>query len=149
MTIDSSAADIMANPINEAALPAHKFYFAAGLLGFPMCRQYSLEPFNLGDGEASPFLILNCLDQELSFPLIHPDSIRLDYSFPINEGLLTALEAESKEQLTVLLIVTVRDRLEDITLNLRGPLIVNRSSSLGLQLVLEEYPLRYPLFKTL
>jgi flagellar assembly factor FliW len=148
MTSESRVAEITASPVNDPTLPAHEFYFAGGLLGFPTCRRYRLEPFNCGDGGASPFLILNCLDQELSFPLIHPSSIGLDYRFPVNVGLLTTLGAESEKQLTALLIVTVRDRLEDITLNLQGPLIVNRTSSLGVQLVLEEFPLRYPLFKT-
>jgi flagellar assembly factor FliW len=148
MTSGSSVAEMMASPNNDLILPAQEVNFPAGLLGFPMCRRYRLEPFNLGNGDPSPFLILNCLDQELSFPLIHPSSIALDYRFPVNGGLLTALGAESEEQLITLLIVTVRDRLEDITLNLQGPLVVNRTSSLGLQLVLEEYPVRYPLFKT-
>jgi flagellar assembly factor FliW len=44
-----------------------------------------------------------------------------------------------------MLIVTVRERLEEITVNLQGPLVLNPSSSKGLQLVVEEYPLRHPL----
>ena len=148
MTSHRNVAEAAAKPIEEPALLAHELFFAAGLLGFPTCRRYRLEPLNLGDGEASPFLILNCLDEELSFPLISPDWIGLDYKLPVSTTLLTELRAESEEQLTALLIVTVRDRLEDITLNLQGPLIVNHTSALGLQMVVEEYPVRYPLFKS-
>jgi len=147
MTSHRSVAEVTAT-FDHSTLPARELYFAAGLLGFPTCRRYRLERLNLGDGGPSPFLLLNSLDEELSFPLIHPDWIGLEYRYPVNTDLLTALRAESDKELTVLLIVTVRDRLEDVTLNLQGPLIVNRTSSLGLQMVLEDYPLRYPLFKS-
>ena len=46
-----------------------------------------------------------------------------------------------------MLIVTVRDRVEDITVNLQGPLIINSISLRGTQLVVEEYPVRYPLLR--
>jgi FliW protein len=42
---------------------------------------------------------------------------------------------------------TVRDRVEDITVNLQGPLIINSISLRGTQLVVEEYPVRYPLLR--
>src|SRR5690606_18194448 len=100
--------------------------------------------FNRGGGE-SPFWILSSLDRDLSFPLIHPASVSLEYRFPVSRDLLALLCAQSVEPLVPLLIVTVRDRLEQTTLNLQGPLIVNPSSSLGVQLVIEEYPLRFHL----
>jgi flagellar assembly factor FliW len=59
--------------------------------------------------------------------------------------MLDLLSAASAEQLSALLIVTLRERIEDITVNLQGPLIINPASSLGLQLVVEHYPVRYPL----
>lgn len=148
MTSRSSATMKRSDAINDRNLPGKELYFPVGLLGFPMCRRYRVERFALGDGGESPFLMLNALDQEIAFPLIHPDSISLDYRFPVKVEVLTALGAKSQEELVPLLIVTVRDRLEEITLNLQGPLIVNPTSSVGFQLVIEEYPLRYPLFKT-
>jgi len=45
------------------------------------------------------------------------------------------------------LIVTLRETLEEITVNLQGPLIVNPIAALGAQLVLEDQPLRHPLLK--
>jgi flagellar assembly factor FliW len=41
----------------------------------------------------------------------------------------------------------VRKRLEDITVNLQGPLIVNSASLIGIQFVIEEYPVRYALIQ--
>jgi flagellar assembly factor FliW len=134
--------------VSDTNLSGKELYFPAGLLGFPACNRYRLERFDPGAGDESPFWMLNSLDQDLSFPLIHPDSVGLHYQFTVNVELLTVLKASSQIELVPLLIVTVRERLEEITLNLQGPLVVNPTSALGLQLVIEEYPLRYPLLNT-
>ena len=121
------------------------FLFGEGLLGFPQYKNYQLERFRPADGTETPFFVLRCLDDELSFPVIHPASLGIDYHFPINHELLTALGAASGDALVVLLIVTVRDRIENTTVNLQGPLVMNPGSGLGLQLVVEQYPLRHPM----
>ena len=126
-------------------LPAKEFYFPAGILGFPTCRRYRVERFQPADGSESPFLVLAALDQELCFPVIHPESMSLDYHIPFSPELLAALGAKSQDELIPLLIVTVRDRVEAITVNLQGPVVLNPHSSLGTQLVVENYPLRHPL----
>jgi len=125
-----------------------ELFFPAGLLGFGSCHQYRLERFKPHDESESPFLLLCATDQDLSFPLIHPASIGLDYKFPVTPELLAALDAKSPDELVPLLIVTVRDQLEEITVNLQGPVIMNPGSSRALQLVIERYPVRHPLLKT-
>jgi flagellar assembly factor FliW len=126
----------------------HKeIFFPAGLLGFPAYQRYKLEPFEPGDGSDSPFLLLGAGGNEVTFPVIHPASMGLDCHFPVNADLLSGLDAHGPEDLVPLLIVTLRERLEEITVNLQGPLIVNPVSSLGVQLVLEDRPLRHPLIK--
>jgi len=122
-----------------------ELFFPAGLLGFSSCHQYRLERFKPDDGNATPFFILHAIEQDLSFPLIHPASILLNYQFPATPELLNALNASSSDELTPLLIVTIRERIEDITVNLQGPVIINPKSSLGLQMVIEKYELRHPL----
>jgi flagellar assembly factor FliW len=130
---------------NLLARCAQQVFFPAGILGFSSCHHYKLDRFLPDDGSESPFYMLNALDQDLAFPLIHPASISLDYIFPASPELLTTLGAVSSDELVPLLIVTVRDRIEEITVNLQGPVIVNPTSCLGMQLVIEQYPLRHPL----
>ena len=128
-------------------LPVKEFYFPSGILGFSTCRRYRVERFQPADGSESPFLVLAALDQELCFPVIHPQSMNLDYQLPVSPELLAALGARSQDELIPLLIVTVRDQVEAITVNLQGPVVLNPYSSLGTQLVVENYPLRHPLLK--
>jgi flagellar assembly factor FliW len=97
-----------------------EIFSPGGLLRFASCHQYKFERFKPNDGNNSPFFMLQAVDQELWFPLIHPASIALDYRFLVTPELLTALDAKSPDELIPLLIVTVRDRLEEITANLQG-----------------------------
>ena len=119
--------------------------FSTGLLGFANCRRFSLSRFEPGDGLESPFLVLSSLDQELSFLVIQPEFVSADYSVLCFAELLQSLGADSAAELLTLLIVTVRERIEDITVNLQGPLVLSTRSHVGIQLVLEEFPLRHPL----
>jgi len=122
-----------------------EIFFPTGLLGFPSCQRFNFNRFNPGDGSASPFFIFESADQEVSFPLIHPDFVARGYPLQISAEVTSSLEAQSTADLVALLIVTVHDRVEDTTVNLQGPLIVNTGSLIGMQLVVEQYPLRYPL----
>jgi len=137
-------------PIAEPAaldLVGKEISFPEGLLGFPDDRRYRLCRFDNADENESPFFILQSVDRDLSFPLIHPDLVMFDYRVPVSPEILAALKAEHESVLVPFLIVTVRERVEDITVNLQGPLLVNTVSLLGRQLVLEEYPVRYPLIQ--
>jgi flagellar assembly factor FliW len=120
--------------------------FPDGLLGLPECRRFVLTKYQPEDGSASPFLLLQCQDEALSLPLLDPRWLVSDYHFPIAPDVLTYLKANAVGELATLAIVTVRDQVEDITMNLQGPLVMNFSSHLGLQMVVEHFPVRYPLF---
>jgi flagellar assembly factor FliW len=131
----------------DSVVEEQQLLFPVGILGFPESRHFRLQRFRPEDGSESPFFTFNCLDQNLSFALISPRSLALDYAVPVSDAVLDALSAASAEKLSVLLIVTLREPITDITVNLQGPLVINPASSLGLQLVVEHYPLRYPLIQ--
>ena len=122
-----------------------QLFFPAGLLGFSASRHYKLERFRPEDDSESPFFMLQAIDQDLSFPLIHPASIAMDFRYPVTSELLNALGATSAQDLMALLIVTLREPVEDITVNLKGPVIINVTKGLGLQLVIEQNELHHPL----
>ena len=122
-----------------------EIFCPTGLLGFPSCQRFNFNRFNSGDGSASPFFILESADQEVSFPLIHPDFAPRDYPLKISPEVMSSIDVHSDADLVAMLIVTVRDRPEDIIVNLQGPLIINPSALIGMQWVVEEYPVRYPL----
>jgi flagellar assembly factor FliW len=84
-----------------------EIFFPTGLLGFPSCQRFNFNRFNPGDGSVSPFFILESADQEVSFPLIHPDFVPRDYPLQISAEVMSSLEAQNTVDLVALLIVTV------------------------------------------
>jgi flagellar assembly factor FliW len=120
--------------------------FPDGLLGLPHCQHFVLSAYQPGDGSTSPFFLLQCQDEDLSFPLIEPRLFLADYRFHVAPEVLSYLKANSTEELSTLAIVTVRDQMENITMNLQGPLVMNFNAGLGVQFILEHFPVRYPLF---
>lgn len=119
--------------------------FPGGLLGLPDCQRFTLSQFDAGADNPTPFFVLTARDQGLSFLVIHPDLVMQDYCLPVSGELLARLGIVSEGQLLPLLLVTVRQRAEEITVNLQGPLAIGIDTAIGVQLVVEEYPLRYPL----
>jgi flagellar assembly factor FliW len=144
---DTNQETLKAAELQLLELVGKELYFSEGLLGFPNCQRYKFTRFDPGDGSDSPFFILESTEHNLSFTLIHPDFVAPDYELPVSPKLLIDLIARSEKDLVPMLIVTVRDRVEDITVNLQGPLIINSISLRGTQLVVEEYPVRYPLLR--
>jgi flagellar assembly factor FliW len=122
-----------------------RFFFPEGLLGFSSHRNFLLAPYQPADGSASPFFVLQADEDELCFPLISPHSIVADYKLEPPSDVLAMLGAATPEDLSLFVIVTLRERVEEITANLQGPVLLNPAARLGLQLVAEHYPLRYPL----
>lgn len=143
----------MASPAKQVAesMPFRaetRFFFPDGLLGFSWQRNFILCPYQPADGSASPFLVLQAEEDDLCFPLISPHSIVSDYALTPPPEALDALRAGAPADLAVFVIVTLRERVEDITANLQGPILLNPATGLGLQLVVERYPLRCPLINT-
>jgi flagellar assembly factor FliW len=122
-----------------------EFFFPEGVLGFATPRYFTLKPYLPPDGSASPFFLLQARDDDLCFPLISPALLTPDYDLSMPPDFLAKLGAALPEEVATFAIVTLRDRVEDITVNLQGPLVVNSRSRLGFQIVAEQYPLRQPL----
>lgn len=150
--------------MRESALVAlrqgqqEEFCFPEGLLGFASYRRFVLSRYQPPDGSESPFLLLQAKETgaeagdararsttSLSFPLISPYWLVPDYHVSPPPEVLARLGVGAAADCVILVIVTLRERLEEITVNLQGPLLFNPLARLGCQLVVEEYPVRYPL----
>ena len=139
----------LASPQPLAPLPVEEpaeIMFPDGLFGLPECRRFVVTKYQPEDGSASPFFLLQCQDENISLPVLDPRWVVPDYHFSIVPEVLGYLQANTVEELSTLAIVTVRDRVEDITMNLQGPLVMNFTAQRGLQMVVEHFPVRYPLF---
>ncbi|MHC1759574.1 MAG: flagellar assembly protein FliW [Negativicutes bacterium] len=119
--------------------------FPQGVLGFPGETKFALMEYKPN----SPFYILqSVLDADLTFLLINPFAFFNDYEFSMDDELVGAIGLNEENSPTVFNIATIKDKLESMTVNLAGPVLVNYRDRKGMQLVIEKtnFPTRYPLF---
>jgi len=120
--------------------------FPDGILGFEDIKQYIIIPNP--DSEV-PFQWLQSVDEpELAFVITSPFIFKPDYEFDLPEKVVKALEIEKPEDVMTYSLVVVPEDVKDMTMNLRGPIIINTSNRRAKQIVLdkEEYSLKYKLF---
>ena len=79
--------------------------------------------------------------------MISPHLLLPDYCFSPPLEILAQLGCGSAADLVLMVVVTLRERLEEVTANLQGVVLLNPLSCLGLQLVVENYPVRHPIVK--
>ena len=116
-----------------------------GLLGFSECTRFTMFSDELGE----PFKWMQSLDMpSLAFVVVDPGLILPEYQFSLQKEKIKGLEAETVEDLQVYVIVTMAANILDITVNLQGPLVLNKGNSVGTQIVLTDpaFSTRHPLF---
>lgn len=109
------------------------FTFPQGIPGFEQFVNYI---FIQPDME-SPFIFLQCLDDgNVALLLTNPFEFFPDYDLELSDSVVTELGIESKEDVAVWSVVSVGVQLEEATLNLLAPIIVNVNSRIGKQVIL-------------
>lgn len=119
-------------------------HFPSGLLGFENLKDYVL----LGAPEEAPFLWLQVVDEpNLAFVVVPPAAVVDNYTPDLSEEDVEFLGLQSPDDALVLNIVTVRGP-NRATVNLKGPLVINRRTLVGKQVIphnAAEYPVNHPL----
>jgi flagellar assembly factor FliW len=101
-----------------------------GLLGFEQIKKYVL----LANPEEAPFMWLQMLDNtNQGFVVVPPSAVIPDYAPDISAQDVEFLGIRSAADALVLNIVTVRGG--DATVNLKGPIVVNRSTLVAKQCI--------------
>ncbi len=132
----------------EQWLKPAEFNMPAGIIGFPDARNIELL-YNPGE---LPFMWLRCVENPaLNFIVIEPQSALPDYTFELSDEDAAGLDIDTPDDAFVLNIVTFRPSdPEAATVNLIGPIVINRRTCVGRQIVIAnfgEYSARHPLLQ--
>lgn len=119
--------------------------FSEGIPGFLDIYEYIL----IHD-EASIFSFLQSVkNKDLCFILIPPAVIVGDYNIDISEDAVAKLGIKEPEDMLIYAIVTIPERVEEGTANLKAPILINRKNNLGLQEILDDtrYAIKHRIIK--
>lgn len=125
--------------------PASIIQFPQGIPAFEEEKEFVVVPL----GAQSPFVTLQSVQTpSVGFMAAYPYHFKEDYTFDLEQEDLKQLQIEKSEDVLVYAILTLKDTLENSTMNLLAPVAINIKKQIGKQVVLHEnaeHPLRYPL----
>lgn len=121
----------------EAWSKPMEFELPGGLIGMPDATRFEL----LVNEEEFPFMWIRCVDRhDLGFVVIEPSQFVSDYEVEIADDDTARLEIESPDDAVLLNIVTLRDgSLESATVNMIGPVVINKRTLRGKQVIVSNY----------
>lgn len=121
--------------------------FPDGLPGFDENKKYVYIEI-----ENSVFSCLQAIDDpNLAFITISPFLICPDYEFNLEPQVIAKLKADKPDTLLVLSFISIpAGEPNGATANLQAPVVINRVSQLGWQVIINEnkYPLRQPIWNS-
>jgi flagellar assembly factor FliW len=124
-----------------------EFTLPHGIVGFPGYTRAEL----LRDQDGHPFMRMRLLDGEecINFVVMEPGGLIPGYDPELFENDAASLELADSSEAMILTILTMRPGTpEEATVNLIGPIVINRRTRVGRQLVIANYSLyraRHPL----
>ncbi len=122
-----------------------------GMIGFPELTHFSLIFDEEKKERRTRIMWLQSMDDaDIAFPVMDPYSVREDYTPNVNAEIVAPLGELDADNTYVLVTVTVPRRVEDFSVNLKAPIVVNTDTLKGVQLIVEDdYPVKYKVYEIL
>jgi flagellar assembly factor FliW len=116
----------------------NKFFMPEGLIGLSDFKNFEL----IVDPESLPFVILRCVNgDEIQIPAVEPIGLVESYKLNINDEDADAIGLRGEDANPLILNVATIKSFEPqkVTLNLAAPILINRRTRVGKQVVLANY----------
>ena len=124
--------------------------FPKGIIGFPELTEFTL----VHDEEKSTDSIhwlQSIQEPAFAMPVMDPLIVCPNYNPEADDELLNVLGTIVPEELLVLVTVTVPKDLTQMSVNLKGPIVINAAEKKAIQIIVEgdEYQVKFPIYDIL
>ncbi len=125
-------------------------HFPAGIIGFPDMTEFALI-HDEDKGTGSIHWLQSMQEAAFAMPVMDPLIVKPDYNPEIEDELLSQIGKLDPEEILVLVTVTVPSDLTKMSVNLRGPIIINATEKKACQVIVEgeAYAVKYPIYDIL
>lgn len=125
--------------------------FPGGIIGFPELTQFTLihdEEKGVGAGIR---WLQSMQEPAFAMPVMDPLLVKEDYNPEVNDELLEPAGNINSDNMLVLVTVTVPSDITKMTVNLRGPIVINAEEKKACQIIVdgEEYSVKFPIYEIL
>ena len=121
----------------------HFIHMRDGIIGMP-----SLKKFILVECPTYPLMLWlqSCEDEDIAFPVVEPYFFKSNYQVKMTAADKLCLQLAETDRVKHFSILTIPEEAEDMTINLKAPIVVNLSKASGAQVVLQdkELEVRHP-----
>lgn len=123
--------------------------FQEGIVGFPFLNRFAL--IHDAENEKSPIMWLQSMDEpDFAMPVIEPNIVVDHYNPIVNDENLTPVGELEPDQMYVLVTLTVPPQIENMSVNLKAPIVINMKNNRAVQIIVEdEYKVKHPIYETL
>lgn len=125
-------------------------HFPAGIIGFPGLTDFALV-HDEEKGIGSIHWLQSVQEPAFALPVMDPLLVKADYNPEVDDELLKPIGKLVPEELLVMVTVTVPSDLTKMTVNLKGPIIINAAEKKACQVIVEgdDYAVKYPIYDIL
>ena len=119
--------------------------FREGILGLEGLKTFALLQFE----ESYPIIWLQSVDDgDVCLPVLDTFAVMPDYVFNIDDEDVKQLGLKGPEDLHVISVLVIPDNIEQMTVNLAAPIIINTITGKAKQIMLggSDYNVRTPIF---
>ena len=125
-------------------------FFPNGIIGFPDLQHFTLIHDEEKEGAYIHWL-QSVEEPGFAMPVIDPLFIKQDYNPEVEESILECIGKLVPEEMVVLVTMTVPSDLTKMSVNLKGPIVINAAEKKGCQIILDsdEYQVKFPIYELL
>ena len=124
--------------------------FPDGIIGFPDMTDFALI-HDEEKGTGSIHWLQSVQEPNFAMPVMDPLVILPDYNPEVDDELLKPIGELNPDEVLVLVTVTVPSDLTKMSVNLRGPIIINATEKKACQVIVEGdgYEVKFPIYDIL
>ena len=121
-----------------------------GIIGFPDLQNFTLIYDEEKEGKGSIKWLQSMDDPSFALPVINPLDVKPDYQMLVNEEGLESLGKMTEENTFILVTITVPEKIEEMSVNLKAPFVINTDNLQGAQMIVEDdNPIKYKIYEIL
>ena len=122
-----------------------------GMIGFPELTHFALIFDEEKKDKAFRIMWLQSMDDgDVAFPVTDPTYIKEDYAPSVSEEIIAPLGEMHGDNTYLLVTVTVPKNVEDFSINLKAPIVINTDTNKGAQVITEDdVPVKYKIYELL
>ena len=124
--------------------------FPKGIVGFPDLTEFALI-HDVEKGTETIHWLQSIQEPGFAMPVMDPLLVCPDYNPEVDDELLSHLGELNQEELLVLVTVTVPKDITKMTVNLKGPIVINAAERKATQVIVEgdQYQVKFPIYDIL